>query len=485
MDETARKRVLVGILVLLIMIAGVIFIVIQLEQGSQAPEDTSAATTDWSCGEKSCPAGTHQECLPNDQCHAQGTQLCRCKSDYCDGAGCSCNQDSDCATNYKCVYVGSDKECQGIGGGCSAYVIPETNGNQCIRFLGNDCTSMSQVYGESTRWPVWEQDNGRSQQVTFGSISGGNDITICADRPKCYCSQIDAAGAVGGGGHIGCNGTVEECTNLQCNSQCDANAQCSTGYCYNGRCRDRSCPAEQDCTCDVNVTCNQTCDADRKCSDGTSCINGRCRNPECPSTSSCVCIKDVTCNQDCDANNQCSDQTTCIDGKCRNEECPSETDCICATCGDGKVDPGEECDPLAEESTCHLGTTCQDDCTCLSDAGCGEGCTEDTDCPDNHTCVDGVCTLNVCLEPGACDGPCDPIFYPDLPETALISDTADKVLFGVLMVLLAVIAVRFDVQNKLFLAWKSRLADITFSSDGLVISKRKQRSEFEDEMRKD
>jgi hypothetical protein len=527
MNETNKKRLLVLVLILLVMIASAIFIGIQLDQGSQAPEDSSAEEhcgnpNQGCCGEKGsyyCNAGVIKE---------ESEWGCDCKSntpppDECAGsnrkAGCTCNSDGDCQSGLVCVGENS-KTCQGIGPGCSAYYL----GNGCIRYLGLDCPGVEFRQSTPVPWTGGLETQGcEAHNPSLTQLVSGTDQVICTKAKECECNQVDSYGADGGGA-ADCfcikppSGNYEDCLkNLTCwQTGCTKNADCVDGTtCSNGRCVNASCPNESDCVCNVDVTCNQTCGANRNCSDGTTCINGRCRNSSCPNNSSCICIQDVTCNQVCDANNRCSDGTTCVDGRCRNESCPTESDCVCPTCGDGACDPGEncdgdancitgglfeagecradctycgdgqveadeECDPFADDSGCHLGTTCQDDCTCIADAGCGEGCTQDTDCPSGQTCDNSICTLDICLIPGNCEGPCDPVSYPEsLPETDLLSDKNSQLLFGILLILMSTLAIRFDLQTKLFHAFEQRFGKVYMSSEKLVINRRAQTDDFE------
>lgn len=67
----------------------------------------------------------------------------------------------------------------------------------------------------------------------------------------------------------------------------------------------------------------------------------------------------------------------------------------CAICGDGYIDPGEECDEGSSNDPC--GPICTDECTLYVPAcgnGCydpGEQCEYDSDCGEGYLCVDCMC----------------------------------------------------------------------------------------------
>ncbi len=236
------------------------------------------------------------------------------------------------------------------------------------------------------------------------------------------------------------------------------------------------------------------------------------------------CVQDARCGDgSVDPGEQCdplAEPTGCGVGEiCQN-------DCTCssppADCPNGTVDAGEECDPDATPDGCDLGETCLNDCTCLSTAGCGEGCTDDTNCPDDQVCDSSICKLPICLTPGNCsDDMCDPIscgeecsptgqcpeghacsegvcileecvgnicdnsgcgpvsYIEDLPSTALINDQADKILLGILVILIAVLAVKLDVQVKFIEKFETRFGKIYMISDRFAINKKGQKEEFE------
>jgi hypothetical protein len=114
-------------------------------------------------------------------------------------------------------------------------------------------------------------------------------------------------------------------------------------------------------------------------------------------------------NEDCDPpGSQCPDGV---------RTCGMDCTCPEPACGDGIVDPGEQCDPGSPLSTCRL---CQADCTCATPASCC-ACDDEPGCVNPNAaggCPDGctpgpsgtVCNgLGTCILPGqiccACAGP--------------------------------------------------------------------------------
>ncbi|MFH1349019.1 MAG: DUF4215 domain-containing protein [Patescibacteria group bacterium] len=140
------------------------------------------------------------------------------------------------------------------------------------------------------------------------------------------------------------------------------------------------------------------------------------------------------CGVDCLwADGACEDCETCGDGLfniCTEDEClgigpclfndgifvnscdPDPVDCG-GECGDGSLDPDEECE---NDSQCAAGEVCDDiDCVCTSEPICGDGTvTAPEECENSSHCTvaEEVCDLDDCMcivDPGECgDGSLDP-----------------------------------------------------------------------------
>jgi hypothetical protein len=84
-------------------------------------------------------------------------------------------------------------------------------------------------------------------------------------------------------------------------------------------------------------------------------------------------------------------------------------------CGNGILEPGEECEPGIPSAACGPGGNCHPvDCICLpAEPGlCGSACTSDIDCPPDNGCYNGFCRLLECIP--------DEYYYP-YPTTTPIS----------------------------------------------------------------
>ncbi|HEX5037027.1 MAG TPA: hypothetical protein VFX30_07690 [bacterium] len=151
-------------------------------------------------------------------------------------------------------------------------------------------------------------------------------------------------------------------------------------------------------------TCPQDCGACAACGDGHADAGEECGEPglSCAGITNCgadgsgcicdgcrcapLCVVDTVCNGSEDCNN-CS------------------ADCgACPVCGDGQLDPGEQCDD---------GNTSSDDCcsaTCQFETG---SCDDDNSCTDGDSCSQGACVAGspvTCNDHEDCtDDSCDPL----------------------------------------------------------------------------
>jgi len=87
----------------------------------------------------------------------------------------------------------------------------------------------------------------------------------------------------------------------------------------------------------------------------------------------------------------------CSEGYCRNSDCPSEVDCTCPYCGDGNLDPGEECDDGNNAD----GDGCSAQCTTepSTEPYCGDGnLDEGEECDDGNTTDGDGCSSTCTIE---------------------------------------------------------------------------------------
>jgi cysteine-rich repeat protein len=96
----------------------------------------------------------------------------------------------------------------------------------------------------------------------------------------------------------------------------------------------------------------------------------------------------------------------CDDGNTNNnDEC--RNDCTLPYCGDSIKDPGEECDPPGPSTTCTSGT-CLSNCLCAPTAYCGNGVVDPgEECDDGNKNNEDSCRNN-CKLPKCGDGIIDP-----------------------------------------------------------------------------
>jgi hypothetical protein len=125
------------------------------------------------------------------------------------------------------------------------------------------------------------------------------------------------------------------------------------------------------------------------------------------------------------------------------------------TCGGACIGTGQSNCPInhtCSNNKCVFNSCLQTGITCAADqcsvvttptpqpqpqVSCGGSCTTNANCPGNHTCSAGKCVLNSCIGNAACtNNGCT------LPQTAVISDSLDGIIFGFLFIILGLLAYR-------------------------------------------
>jgi len=195
----------------------------------------------------------------------------------------------------------------------------------------------------------------------------------------------------------GCPGIVNpKCQDAICgNGQVEPGEQCEPPN--QGNC-DENCQIKDDTVCG-----NQILEAGEDCDDG--CLSGTPNVCEqgiddgdgcsylCKSEKECVCGNDIVENAQTGKPN-CSEE--CDDGNWDNGdgcdwECKLE-----AVCGNGVVEPGEQCEPPNEGN-------CNADCIIIGDPECGNGIKEGTEqCDDGNLIPNDGCDENCEIE---CENP--------------------------------------------------------------------------------
>ncbi|MBZ0115525.1 MAG: putative metal-binding motif-containing protein [Sandaracinaceae bacterium] len=177
-------------------------------------------------------------------------------------------------------------------------------------------------------------------------------------------------------------------------TECDLDPALTRELCFDGFCRPSVCgdayvdgARGEECD-DANMvggdgceplSCDFTCEATPDCDDGNACTGNETCN-----TTAHTCTPGTPLND----GDSCGGARVCRGGSC-----------VMPGCGDGTVDPGEECDPAVS------GAGCRADCTwiCETDPECDDGnaCNGNETCMvASHTCVPG--TALTCTPSSAC-----------------------------------------------------------------------------------
>lgn len=253
---------------------------------------------------------------------------------------------------------------------------------------------------------------------------------------------------------------------------CETHAQCDDGNICNGeeRCRERQCTSGQ--ALPNGEACNDDEDDLYVCRDG-NCLESRCgdgivderasevcddgndeRNDGCDDcrygcetaadcNDSNICNGDETCDTKthaCVAGTPLDDETTCgPDYVCRGARCVS------AACGDGNVDPDEECDDGNLEGGDGCGADCYYECKGDEDCNDGNVCNgletcdveshvclpgEQLDCDDGDACTEDLCDAALGCMPTLIDADGDGHAPSSLGECGTDCDDEDAEVFA-------------------------------------------------------
>jgi hypothetical protein len=274
-----------------------------------------------------------------------------------------------------------------------------------------------------------------------------NNHACCQTTTECNLATHQLGTRDGFGDcNSGCGCTSDQfnyqCVKNQCGATCSTNSDCDD---HNPSTNDA---CLSDCTCthipktkcgDGNITDGEQCELpstsnNSYCSQSPSsdCVGSKigARDSFGDCSAICSCTQDpftYQCSKQCGAG--CETDADCPDGG----SCNTNT-CTCSSlpkCGDGTIDPGEECEPKnsldneyclqTSTSECagpKLGTrddygNCGASCSCLDDPfnyqcskQCGATCESNSDCPEGKTCLQDSCTCQTCIPTGGeiCDG---------------------------------------------------------------------------------
>lgn len=186
-------------------------------------------------------------------------------------------------------------------------------------------------------------------------------------------------------------------------------------------------------TCNLPA-CNWECgdgvvDFNEECDDGNNINDDECSNACTTNT------PDPSCGDgNLDAGEECDDGNSDDSDGCRN-------DCTLPSCGDGVIDTGEECD----DGNSVNDDECTNNCTIPTvEVECGDPCSSSDECPNDHTCNNGTCVLDLCIDNPECTN--NGCTLP-LPETSIFDGESNKLLIGILFLLLALLFTQLDVYN--------------------------------------
>jgi cysteine-rich repeat protein len=204
-----------------------------------------------------------------------------------------------------------------------------------------------------------------SDAVTFHSGGAG----VCGDSIVSAGEACDDGDVANGDG---CNASCRR----ENGAACTQSAQCASEFCN---------PAGSTCACRVDGDCA----AGQLCTAGNACIAGGCGNGIIERTESCEdgnAVGGDGCSANClfelglpcTSSDQCESVSCGPNGVCvcnEHSDCAMtgavcrDASCVLPACGDGFVDPGEECDDGNSSSSDVCSNTCQQ-----QPPGDGEGC---------------------------------------------------------------------------------------------------------------
>ena len=358
------------------------------------------ACTETSCGEAFkcatkdgelqcvvCPAG--EQCGCPDKKIASGTGLCV-----------TCNVDTDCADNEKCVNGGKNSAY------CEKLSCPDGT-----RPINHDCGGCNDL---TPNCETCTETQCLTCEPAYDLIDGKCVLKTCEDGQ--YLNMDDGK----------CYPCGTNCVKCSAANKCD---ECETGYeLQNGVCVAKTCDAgyyldfttgeclacPTECaTCaapnpgdePVCLTCptgwhlsGTTCVED-SCADMglvTSCDEGKKQTPAGTATNGEQCY---TCDNECSSNSDCDDGKKCENGSCVLKSCAEmgyKTSC--------RADQTKTEEAYASDGVCYSCVTPKPQCTSNSDCAADEKCTDGKcdkiscsgTCKEikNHACVDiaGCCT---------------------------------------------------------------------------------------------
>jgi len=349
-------------------------------------------------------------------------------------------------------------------------------------------TNAAGVCVAASRCVSGEAGSGAFCGPSFDAVNGGACLptgnVLCSCTPKTTSSSGSTSSGTTSSSGSSCKNDGISCT---------ASSQCCSGNCASGSCA--AAVGQNNCTgncCYANTAGGYSvlmyhCTGplqNNRCLDNPQNVGGSACIPQ--DASACGSYQlDIVTSDNLPAGialSQNAAQSTCSTSTSSSSSSSSSSGG--PVCGDSIKDATEECDPQATPTGCASGDICSTSCTCSTPIPlvCGDPCDPATNpslCPTGNTCDPTTlkCVLSACVGNNTCiNNGCSLAL---LPDTALISNDADRVLLGAALFTLGLLALKFKWMEKL----ESGLAYINASYlQDEVHSKRKlnrTRSKFE------
>ncbi len=309
-------------------------------------------------GDGCCPASC--DSTDDDDCNAVCGNGVREGGEVCDPiADCptACDDMNACTRN---TLVGSAQTCDAVclypaitacadGDGCCPNGCNANNDDDCAAVCGNAIAEPGETCDPASSCPASVADCNDMNACT-GDVYSGSAASCTA-----ACTHNPVTACIGGDGC--CPSTCTSATDTDC-----------VAVCGNG-------VVEMGETCDPKPSCPTSCD------DSNACTTDTLTGSRASCTSAC----------------QNTPVTMCIDGDgCCPAACDVTTDDDCsAMCGNGIVEAGETCDPVAScPTSCNDSNACTTDALIGSAANCTAACqnTAVTMCVDGDGCCPPACT---------------------------------------------------------------------------------------------
>lgn len=309
---------------------------------NQSPcDDGDACTVEDVCGAGICTRGTDVTCDDDNQCTDDacgadaGCTFVNDDTNECDNG--DPTDDPDMCRDGVCVGTGG---CNGDDSRCD-------DSNACTDDLCLESGECSHVAGDA---PCDDGNPCTSGDVCSAGACVSGGPTDCNDENPC---TEDSCDLVGGCQHAAVTGSCDD--GLHCNG---------ADVCAGGECTHGGDPCAQGQGGGVCRTgCDETTD---QCLDpaGSPCDDGNACTPDdmCDGAGNCVAggntcgngTVEAECGEECDP----PDEVSC------DEQCKSST-----MCGDGVIDPGEDCDDGNDNLEDGCAFCLLDDLTCFNGSG--------------------------------------------------------------------------------------------------------------------